>query len=209
MKTRGSSHLPAPASHSPCPSAPSRTTRPRGAVDVNPRAPDAGGGGAIEALPGYQLDRPQLHVYGQPGQRRRWPDQRMAGPCCNSPSVTVTISGSQFISNSAIGSGVGAIGEGGAVDNFHTMTVANSLFTGNAAIGSGVGAPANGGAVYNSQTMTIANSSLTATPRGRTHGRWRAYLGSGRGGARILDGRCGFEWRSDPPDPIQYHRRGK
>ena len=53
----------------------------------------------------------------------------------NSPDVTVTISDSQFLSNSAIGSGVGATAAGGAVDNYQTMTIANSLFTANSAVG--------------------------------------------------------------------------
>ena len=53
----------------------------------------------------------------------------------NQPAVTVTISDSQFISNSAIGSGVGATAWGGAVDNYQTMAISNALFTGNRAVG--------------------------------------------------------------------------
>jgi hypothetical protein len=53
----------------------------------------------------------------------------------SAPEGPITISGSQFISNSAIG-GVGAtVVAGGAVDNFQTMTIDNCLFTGNSAVG--------------------------------------------------------------------------
>jgi hypothetical protein len=57
------------------------------------------------------------------------------GAIDNRVGATVTISDSQFISNSALGSGLGAFAGGGAVDNSQTMAIANSLFTDNSAQG--------------------------------------------------------------------------
>ena len=56
------------------------------------------------------------------------------GAIDDSVGATVNIAGSQFINNSALGTGVGARAVGGAVDNYQTMTIANSLFTGNRAM---------------------------------------------------------------------------
>jgi hypothetical protein len=89
------------------------------------------------------------------------------GAIDNSSAVTVTISGSQFISNSAIGSGVGAQALGGALDNFDTMTIANSLFAGNRAVGGPMAdgiqtvGQGGGGAIWtvgSGAVLTLSNS---------------------------------------------------
>ena len=59
----------------------------------------------------------------------------VGGAIDTSPDDTATISGSQFISNSAIGNAVGATVLGGAVNNNQTMTIDHCLFTGNSAVG--------------------------------------------------------------------------
>jgi hypothetical protein len=85
---------------------------------------------------------------------------------------TVTISDSQFIGNSALGSDVGGDAVAGAVENSHTMTIANSLFTGNSAVAGGMpedmdtpgqalgGALQTGEGIFNGRTviLTISNS---------------------------------------------------
>jgi hypothetical protein len=90
---------------------------------------------------------------------------------------TVTISGSQFISNRAIANPGGAFAFAGAVDNFHTMTIDNCLFTGNSAVGGPMAdgdltfGQASGGAILtgadpfysgvsNVVVLTISNSIL-------------------------------------------------
>ena len=109
-------------------------------------APNGGGGGAIEALPGTKLTVLNCTFTGNQANSGGG-NQAFGGAICNSPAVTVTISGSQFISNAAIGSGVGAIVEGGALGQFrchsHTPIPCLPATPRSAAAGD----PANGGAV--------------------------------------------------------------
>jgi hypothetical protein len=65
----------------------------------------------------------------------------IGGAIDNLGADSTTISGSQFVSNSAVGSNPGASALAGAVDNFQTMTISNSSFTGNSAL---AGPMANG-----------------------------------------------------------------
>jgi hypothetical protein len=58
------------------------------------------------------------------------------GAIDTSDGDNIKISDSQFINNSAIASGGGASGLGGALDNYGTMTIDHCLFTGNSALGS-------------------------------------------------------------------------
>src|SRR5262249_52407666 len=83
------------------------------------------------------------------------------------PGVTVKITNSQFVSNSALGSGMGANAVGGALDNFQTMTIANSLFTGNSVVagpmadGVNTFGQADGGAILTvgfGAVLTLSNS---------------------------------------------------
>jgi hypothetical protein len=99
-------------------------------------ATDGAGGGAIEDQPGVNLTILNCSFTGN--QADSGGGTFTSGGAIDSPfgspGVTVTISDSQFVSNTALGSGVGANAVGGAVDNFQTMTIVNSLFTGNSAV---------------------------------------------------------------------------
>jgi hypothetical protein len=92
-----------------------------------------GNGGAIEDEPGVNLTVLNCSFTGNQANSGggTFAD---GGAIDNSPAVTVTISDSRFISNSAIGSGVGANAEGGALNNLQTMTIVNCLFSGNSAV---------------------------------------------------------------------------
>ena len=123
-------------------------------------APNGGGGGAIRDQPGTNLTVLNCTFTGNQANSGGG-NQAFGGAIDNSPADTITISDSQFISNSAIGSSVGAFVLAGAVDNSQTMAISDCQFTNNSAIGSGVGAQASGGALGNFDTMTIANCLFT------------------------------------------------
>jgi hypothetical protein len=150
-------------------------------------------GGAIEDNTGVDLavlnclfTGNQVDSGGGPGAS--------GGAIDNSVADTVTISDSQFLTNSAIGSGIGALALGGAVDNFQTMTIANSLFTGNRALGGPMGVSSSaggvgqggalftGGGLVNGVTviLTISNSIVAGN---------EAVGGSG--GSTLVYGRAG------------------
>jgi hypothetical protein len=134
-------------------------------------ATDGGYGGAIEDEPGVNLAVLNSSVTGNQANSGGGPNAD-GGAIDNSLGDTVTISDSQFISNSAIGSGLGAFASGGAVDNYQTMTIANSLFTGNIAVagpmadGVNTFGQARGGAIFTgvglssgvTVILTLANS---------------------------------------------------
>jgi hypothetical protein len=82
------------------------------------------------------------------------------GAIDNSADDTITISDSQFMSNSAIATAAGEFAYAGAVDNGQTMAITNCVFIGNRSV-AGIGGNANAGAVDNGQTMTISNSLFT------------------------------------------------
>jgi hypothetical protein len=92
------------------------------------------GGGAIEANPGSNLEVLNCSFVGNQVNNSGGA-AASGGAIDTSANVRVTISGSQFISNSSIASGVGASAYAGAVDDYQTMTIDNSLFTGNRAVG--------------------------------------------------------------------------
>jgi hypothetical protein len=114
---------------------------------------DGGYGGAIEDKPGTTLAVLNCSFTGNQADSGGGP-LAQGGAIDDSVAVTATISDSQFMSNSALGSGVGATGFGGAVLNLQTTTIANCLFTGNGAVGGpmadGVNAygQALGGAIF-------------------------------------------------------------
>ena len=132
---------------------------------------DGGFGGAIEDNTGANLAVLSCSFTGNQANSGGGPNTS-GGAINDSPAVTVTISDSQFLNNSAIGSGVGALAVGGAVDNYQTMTISNCLFTGNSAVGGPMADGANtfgqaaGGAIYTAQAsgtnvtviLTISNS---------------------------------------------------
>jgi hypothetical protein len=129
-----------------------------------------GHGGAIEDNPGVNLVVLNCSFTGNQAISGG-SGEADGGAIDDNPAVTVTIS--QFISNSAIGSGVGASAFGGAVDNFQTMMIANSLFIGNSAVagpmadgrqtnGEGVGGAIKSGEGLNTHAtvviLTLSNS---------------------------------------------------
>jgi hypothetical protein len=93
----------------------------------------AGNGGAMEDEPAVNLTVLNCTFTGNQANSGGG-SSAYGGAMDNSGDDTITISASQFISNSAIGSGVGAFAFAGAVDNFQTMTIDNCLFTGNSAV---------------------------------------------------------------------------
>ena len=97
-------------------------------------AADGAVGGAIEDQPGVNLAVRNCSFIGNQANSGGGTNGG-GGAIDNNPADTVTMSDSQFIDNSGIGSGVGALGYAGAVDNVQTMTIANCLFTGNRAMG--------------------------------------------------------------------------
>jgi hypothetical protein len=120
---------------------------------------DTSYGGAMEDGPGVNLAILNCSFTGNQADSGGGPAAE-GGAMDNSVADMITISDSQFISNSAIGSGVGANAWGGALDNFQTMTIANCLFTGNSTVGGpnadGVNTfgQANGGAIYTGEGLT-------------------------------------------------------
>jgi hypothetical protein len=93
-----------------------------------------GFGGAIENEPGVNLSVLNCSLISNQVDSGGSPFA-IGGAIDDSVGDTVTISDSQFLSNSAIGSGLGANGRGGAVSNDQTLTIVNCLFTGNRAVG--------------------------------------------------------------------------
>jgi hypothetical protein len=91
-------------------------------------------GGAIANNPGVNLTVLNCSFTSNQANTGGGPHV-IGGAIADSVAVSGTISDSQFIDNSAVGSGIGAEADGGAVDNYQTMTIANSLFTGNSAVG--------------------------------------------------------------------------
>jgi hypothetical protein len=91
------------------------------------------GGGAIEDQPGANLAVLNCTFTGNQANSGGG-SSAVGGAIDNSPSVTIAISGSQFINNSALGSSQGAIALAGAVDNLQTMTIARCIFSGNSAV---------------------------------------------------------------------------
>ena len=166
-------------------------------------APNGGGGGAIEDQPGTNLAVLNCSFTGN--QANSGGGNNVSGGAIdNSPAVTVTISDSQFISNSAMGSGLGTEASGGAVDNYQTMTITNCLFVGNSAVGGPMADAVNGhgqgegGALFtvggNGVTviLTISNSIVAGNEAiggsgGSTIG--HPFVGAGVGGGiENLDG---------------------
>jgi hypothetical protein len=95
-------------------------------------------GGAIGNNPGVELAVFNSSFTGNQANSKG-SEQAVGGAISTGRFVhgddTVTISDSQFISNSALAaSGMGGDADGGAVENTHTMTIANCLFTGNSAV---------------------------------------------------------------------------
>jgi hypothetical protein len=135
---------------------------------------DSSYAGALEDGPGIVLAVLNCSFTGNQANSGGGPEAE-GGAIDNSTGDSITISGSQFISNSAIGSGTGATAVGGAVDNFQTMTIANSIFTGNSAVGGPMADGVNtsgealGGAIFTGEglsngvpmvILTISNSIL-------------------------------------------------
>jgi hypothetical protein len=124
--------------------------------------PSPGEGGAIEDLPGTNLAVLNCSFTGNQANSGGGVGAN-GGAIDNEPAITATISDSQFISDSAIGSAPGATVFGGAVFNSSTTTISGCQFISNSAnASSGVGASGVGGAVENNQgTMIIANCLFT------------------------------------------------
>jgi hypothetical protein len=130
-------------------------------------------GGAIENEPGVNMAVLNSLVTGNHADSGGGLNA-FGGAIDDSPGVAVTIADSQFISNSAIGSGVGAIAAAGAVDNYQTMTISNCLFTGNSAVAGPMADGVNtfgealGGAIYTGEglsngvtvILTLSNSTV-------------------------------------------------
>jgi hypothetical protein len=95
------------------------------------------------------------------------------GAITNLTGATLTITGSTFVANEAIGA-TGGFGEGGAIWNQAAACISASTFTGNQAFGGNGGTVtsaaslvgiANGGAIFNQTqgaTLNVANSTFTA-----------------------------------------------
>jgi hypothetical protein len=134
-------------------------------------ATDGGFGGAIENQPGVNLTVRSCAFTGNQANSGGG-SLVIGGAIGDSVADLITVSDSQFISNAAIGSGVGALALGGALNNWQTMTIVNSFFTGNQAIGGpmadGVNTlgQAQGGAIETGDglpnnvlvTLTLSNS---------------------------------------------------
>jgi hypothetical protein len=93
------------------------------------------------------------------------PGGRAAGGAIAMTGATLSITGSRFVSNSAMGF---LLGESGAIHNLDgVVTITNSVFNANQGIGTGAGGYAASGAVTNksdssgSATMTVRNSTFT------------------------------------------------
>ena len=125
--------LPATASPAPCPSAPSRTTRPRAAVMLPTEAatpPMAAG--AVRSGICRVTNLAVLNCSFAGNQANSGGGTfTQGGAIDNQPAVTVKIFDSQFINNAASSSSAGAGAEGGAVDNYQTMTISDCQFTEN------------------------------------------------------------------------------
>ena len=148
----------------PCLSVPSRTTLV--ATGGSGAGQHGGAGGAIEDASNVNLAVLNCSFTGNQANGGAG-SSAYGGAIDNSSDDSIKISGSQFISNSAIGSGVGAFAFAGAVDNFQTMTIANSSFTGNSAVAGamGTGTPpsigqAGGGAILTEGVLTLSNSTV-------------------------------------------------
>jgi hypothetical protein len=101
-------------------------------------AADGGGGGAIGDEPGTNLTVLNCTFTGNQansGGGNQAEGEAEGGAIRNGVAATATISNSQFISNSAIGTGVGALAAGGALSNAATAMISNCLFIGNSAVG--------------------------------------------------------------------------
>ena len=92
-------------------------------------------------------------------------------PIPGQSAVSLTVAGSSFTGNSAIGgsgavSGLGNFGGGGAVNwGFSTGSITDTSFIGNQAVGEAAnpgfrGGTAQGGAIYAASTLTITNCAL-------------------------------------------------
>jgi hypothetical protein len=169
-------------------------------------ATDGAYGGAIEDLPGVNLAVLNCAFTGNQADSGGGPNAD-GGAIDTSPGDTATISDSQFISNSAIGSGLGAKAGGGAVDNYQTMTISNSLFTGNRALGGPMAdsssrpGQAQGGAILTGYGMNnnvtvlftlsnsiVADNQAIAGSGGSTLAYSRAEAAVGGGIANLLGG---------------------
>jgi hypothetical protein len=93
---------------------------------------DGGYGGAVEDEPHADLSVLSCSFTGNQANSGGGV-LASGGAIDDSVGATVTITASQFIDNSALGSGTGARAIGGALTNYQTMTISQSLFTNNRA----------------------------------------------------------------------------
>jgi hypothetical protein len=118
---------------------------------------NGGYAGAIEDLPGVSLAVLSCSFTGNQANSGGGTGAA-AGAIDDSVGDAGTISDSQFISNSAIANGVGAVANAGAVFNQQTMTIADCLFAGNRAVG---GPMADGNASVGTVGQALGGAILT------------------------------------------------